>query len=283
MGSPSLEVNGGCSAPDGSVKAAPWQFEIPQRPLSLRRQTGRHPPAGRAARALRARPPRQPCGRRRDGPVVMYGWHTVTAALRNPARQAAQAARHRKRRAAAGRRGHCRAHRAGNGAPIGDRRAADRPTRCIRAFISKPMRCPRPRSRTCRRAAWCWCSTRSPIRIMSGRFSARPRPLPPRPSSPPSGTRRTRPARSPKPPPARSNTCRWSACRTWRAALAALKASGFLVVGLDSSGDADLRRAALAHAARAGARRRGQGLAPTHQGNLRSCRAHRSAGRRSRA
>ena len=36
-------------------------------------------------------------------------------------------------------------------------------------------------------------------------------------------------------------------------------------------------RPALARAARAGARRRGQGPAPTHQGNLRSRRAHRSA------
>jgi 23S rRNA (guanosine2251-2'-O)-methyltransferase len=36
--------------------------------------------------------------------------------------------------------------------------------------------------------------------------------------------------------------CRWSACRTW---LAALKQKGFLVVGLDSSGEADLAALSL--------------------------------------
>ncbi len=61
--------------------------------------------------------------------------------------------------------------------------------------------------------------------------------------------------------------------------LAALKQSGFLVVGLDSSGDSRSRRIAAARAARAGARRRRQGPAPAHQGNLRPCRAHRAAGR----
>ena len=65
--------------------------------------------------------------------------------------------------------------------------------------------------------------------------------------------------------------------------LAALKASGFLVIGLDGERRCRSRRAAVARAARAGARRRGQGPAPTHQGNLRSCRPHRPARRRSRA
>ena len=61
--------------------------------------------------------------------------------------------------------------------------------------------------------------------------------------------------------------------------LAALKDSGFLVVGLDSSGDSRSRRPALARAARAGARRRRQGPAAADQGNLRPRRAHRPAGR----
>ena len=61
--------------------------------------------------------------------------------------------------------------------------------------------------------------------------------------------------------------------------LAALKQSGFLVVGLDSSGDTDLAAFAAARAARAGARRRGQGPAAIDQGDLRSRRAHRPAGR----
>ena len=62
-------------------------------------------------------------------------------------------------------------------------------------------------------------------------------------------------------------------------ALAALKARGFLVVGLDSSGENDLAGLALRRAARAGARRRGQGLAATDQGNLRPRRPARSARR----
>ena len=62
-------------------------------------------------------------------------------------------------------------------------------------------------------------------------------------------------------------------------ALEALKASGFLVVGLDSSGDSDLAVAHAARAARAGAGRRRQGLAAIDQGDLRSRRPHRPAGR----
>ena len=60
--------------------------------------------------------------------------------------------------------------------------------------------------------------------------------------------------------------------------LAALKQSGFLVVGLDFERRSRSRRPALARAARAGARRRGQGPAPAHQGNLRRRRPYRPAG-----
>ena len=65
--------------------------------------------------------------------------------------------------------------------------------------------------------------------------------------------------------------------------LAALKESGFLVVGLDSEWRSGPRRAALARASGAGAGRRRQGPAAIDQGHLRPRRAHRSAGRRSRA
>ncbi len=61
--------------------------------------------------------------------------------------------------------------------------------------------------------------------------------------------------------------------------LAALKQSGFLVVGLDFERASRPHRPALARAARAGARCRGQGPAPAHHGNLRPRRAHRAAGR----
>ena len=61
--------------------------------------------------------------------------------------------------------------------------------------------------------------------------------------------------------------------------LAALKQSGFLVVGLDFERRGRSRRPALARAAGAGARRRGQGSAPTHQRNLRCRRPHRAARR----
>ena len=50
------------------------------------------------------------------------------------------------------------------------------PTPCIRAFILKPIPCPHLPSRTCRQMAWCWSSIRLPIRTMSARSFARPRP-----------------------------------------------------------------------------------------------------------
>ena len=62
-------------------------------------------------------------------------------------------------------------------------------------------------------------------------------------------------------------------------ALAALKERGFLVVGLDSERRRRSRRSAAARAARAGARRRRQRLAATDQGDLRPRRAARPAGR----
>ena len=66
----------------GSVKAPRWQHDLPApgaKPGATRQQIERRERFERARRdSLR------PAG---DGPVVMYGWHTVTAALRNPARR----------------------------------------------------------------------------------------------------------------------------------------------------------------------------------------------------
>ena len=219
------------------------------------------------------------CGRPADGPVVMYGWHTVTAALRNPARRLRKllATENAARRLAD--EGIDPPSRRRSGAALRDRRAAHARRRASGPLSgSRSAALARGRGSAGTEAS-CWCSTRSPTRTMSAPFSARPRPLPRRPSSPRSGTRRTPPARWPRPPPARSNTCRWSACRTWRAGSPRSRQSGFLVVGLDCERRCRSRDLALARAARAGARRRGQGPAPAHQGNLRPRRPHRPAGR----
>jgi 23S rRNA (guanosine2251-2'-O)-methyltransferase len=86
MGSHAVEVNGGCSARGRSVKAGkmatrshPGRSRRGGKPGATRQQLERRERFERARRqALR------PAG---DGPVVMYGWHTVTAALQNPARR----------------------------------------------------------------------------------------------------------------------------------------------------------------------------------------------------
>ena len=82
MGSHPGEVNGACSAGGGSAKAAHMasRYSGPRgKPGATREQIERRERFERARReSLR------PAG---DGPVVMYGWHTVTAALRNPARR----------------------------------------------------------------------------------------------------------------------------------------------------------------------------------------------------
>src|SRR5882724_2055977 len=63
---------------------------MPQRPTDRPRHSGAKPGAThqqveRRERFERAR--RDSLRPDVDGPVVMYGWHTVTAALQNPARQ----------------------------------------------------------------------------------------------------------------------------------------------------------------------------------------------------
>ena len=118
MGTHPREVNGGCSAISGSVKAPPWHHDI-RRP----RQTRRHPPAiERRERFERAR--RNSLRAAGDGPTIMYGWHTVTAALNNPARRLRKllATENAARRLAE--EGITPRACAGTGAAFGDRRAA---------------------------------------------------------------------------------------------------------------------------------------------------------------
>ncbi len=140
-----------------------------------------------------------------------------------------QAARHRERGAPA-RRGRACALPvdAGDRAPGRHRGAARRPTPCIRASSPRPIPCPRPSSRSSRRPASCWCSTRSPIRTMSARSCARRRDSRSRRWSPPRATARRRPACSRSRPRARSNMCRSSPCRTSRARSTRLKERGYL-------------------------------------------------------
>ena len=59
-----------------------------------------------------------------DGPVILYGWHTVTMALQNRQRRIRKLLRHRECRAAARGGEHRDARDAGDGAPRADRRAA---------------------------------------------------------------------------------------------------------------------------------------------------------------
>jgi len=85
MGTQPLEVNGACSARTGSVKARTMATSSNSgrsrrgKPGATRQQIERSQRFERARRdSLRPEP---------DGRAVMYGWHTVTAALQNPARR----------------------------------------------------------------------------------------------------------------------------------------------------------------------------------------------------
>ena len=96
------------------------------------------------------------------------------------------------------------------------------------------------------------------------------------PSSPPRATARRQPACWRRPPPGRWNTCRSSPCRTSRA-LETLRERGYTLVGLDSTGEIDLAGARRC-AARAGAGRGRQRAAAIDPRHLRPGRAARSSG-----
>jgi 23S rRNA (guanosine2251-2'-O)-methyltransferase len=80
MGSASAQVNGGYAGRSRSVKGSVMHPRSARsRPGAPREQTGRRDRFARARReALRTED---------EAPVIMYGWHTVTAALNNPARR----------------------------------------------------------------------------------------------------------------------------------------------------------------------------------------------------
>ena len=83
-----------------------------------------------------------------DGPVVMYGWHTVIARCKIPARQVRQllatenAARRMSDEGIS-----LSSWRPRSCGHQSDRRVGSYPTPCIRAFILKPIHCPHLPSR----------------------------------------------------------------------------------------------------------------------------------------
>lgn len=84
MGSHLAQVNGGSPANGGSAKAAAMARRPPPTTRSGAKPGATRQQIERRQRFERAR--RESLRGAHDAPVVMYGWHTVTAALRNPAR-----------------------------------------------------------------------------------------------------------------------------------------------------------------------------------------------------
>jgi hypothetical protein len=130
------------------------QPKWPSKPRSQRRRTG-------GAYERRDRIRGEP-----GGPAVLYGWHTVTAALTNPARHI--------RKLLVTENALRRLTEDGIKLPLEPElvRRGSRQTPFIRACSPKPIPYPRPRSKNCRRTASFWCSIRLPIRTMSARCCA---------------------------------------------------------------------------------------------------------------
>ena len=211
-----------------------------------------------AARTLHARPPR---GVARWSPAILYGWHTVKAALENPARNI--------RKFLATENAARRLSEEGVATPVEpeivrpgrDRRTAAAGCRAS-GHLSRSRSPALARDRGDRAApASCSYSTRSPIRIMSARSCA-----------PPPASRWRAVVTTARHSPEATGVLAKSASgaleyvpivtvQNLARALETLKERGYLAVGLDSTGDGDLSDVAAARAARAGARRGGQGAA----------------------
>jgi 23S rRNA (guanosine2251-2'-O)-methyltransferase len=113
-------------------------------------QTGRGKPFERTGRR-NPKPAWRERERPADGPAILYGWHTVTLALANPKRRIRKLL-------------------------LTENAARRLDEENIATRITPDI--VRPASTRSRQRASCWCSTRSPIRTMSARSSARPPHLP---------------------------------------------------------------------------------------------------------
>ena len=202
------------------------------RPGATREQTERRERFTRARRdALRRRSRGAVCDLRLahgDGGTAQSGAAPAATACNRKRRTPSRRGRHRS------------AHRAGDRAALRDcreaharRRASGSLSRSRSAALAAP-------SRISPHKASCWCSTRSPTRTMLALFFAPPRPLRRRPSSPRSGTAPDATGALAKAASGALEYVPLISVQNLARGLSALKQSGFLVVGLDGDGDADL-------------------------------------------
>ncbi len=247
-----------------------------QQPFPPERQTGRYPPADRAARALRARPPRQPAARRRRPDYhVRLAYGDRRAEKPGPA--PAQVARHRERGAPPGRR-----RRRFPLAPelvrpsaIAERLTPDAVHQGL-YLEADALASPAVEDLPAQGVVLVLDQITDPHNVgaifrSAAAFAATAIVT----------TQRHSPDATGALAKAASGALEYVplvSVQNLARGLAALKHSGFLVIGLELERRRRPRRPAATRAARAGVRRRGQGPAPTHQGYLRCRRPHRTAG-----
>ena len=208
--------------------------------------------------------------------TVLYGWHTVKAALENPGPQGPQVPRHRERRPPPDR---GRRH-----AVAGDR-AAGRHRRAAGARRRPPGALPRGRSAALARRSPT-SPADAPVLVLDQitdphNVGAILRTAAAFGVAAVVTTARHSPEATGALAKAASGALEYVPIVTVQnlaRAMAELKERGYLLVGLDSSADSDLGDAAAARAARAGARRRRQGTAPADARKLRPSRPARPAG-----
>jgi 23S rRNA (guanosine2251-2'-O)-methyltransferase len=150
----------------------------------FRRGGGKGPDKG-------AKSGRRPAWRDRDtgpdGPVILYGWHTVAAALANPQRQIRKLLlTENAARRLADDNIDTRVTPEIVRPSLIDQRLG--PDAVHQGLLAEADPCPRRISTPGAGKASCWCSTRSPIRTMSAPSCARRQPSRSRPLSPRRGT-----------------------------------------------------------------------------------------------